>query len=329
MSEPTVSSTSHAVSPAPPSLTVFAWVAIAAAVVTIVLKAGAYHLTASVSLLSDTLESLVNLASAVVALLMLTVAAQPPDTEHEYGHGKAEYFSSIIEGALILVAAVAIAVTAVDRLSHPRPLSQVGLGLAVSSAAALVNLGVAVVLLRVGKRHRSIVLEANAQHLLTDVWTSVGVLIGIAAVTWTGWLWLDPLIALLVAVNIVVTGFRLIRRSVAGLMDSALPASDVALVQQQLAPYETAGVEFHALRTRQSGTRRFVSVHVLVPGEWTVQRGHTLLEEIEQRIRTALPNTSVFTHLEPLDDPSSWHDIGLDRHHDAIGPGVSTPAPKQ
>lgn len=296
--------------------------AIAAAVVTIGLKAGSYYLTESVSLLSDTLESLVNLVSAVIALLMLTVAAQPPDTDHEYGHGKAEYFSSIIEGALILVAAVGITVAAIDRLSHPRALSQVGLGLAVSALAAVINLAVAMVLLRAGKRHRSIVLEANAQHLITDVWTSAGVLIGILAVTWTGWLRLDPLIAMVVAVNIVVTGFRLIRRSVAGLMDSALPAHDVLLVQQQLAHYESSGVEFHALRTRQSGTRRFVSVHVLVPGDWSVQRGHTLLEEIEDRIRTALPNASVFTHLEPLDDPASWHDISLDRQQLSTDPTV-------
>lgn len=296
------------------SLTRFAWLAIAAAVVTISLKAWAYYLTTSVSLLSDSLESLVNLASGVVALLMLTVAAQPPDTEHEYGHGKAEYFSSIIEGSLILVAAVAIAVAAIDRLAHPRALSRVGLGLAVSAVAATINLIVGFVLMRAGTRHRSIVLEANAQHLLTDVWTSVGVFIGIGAVAWTGWSPLDPLIALLVATNIVATGFRLIRRSVAGLMDSSLPAADVALVQDQLARYETSGVQFHALRTRQSGTRRFVSVHVLVPGDWTVQRGHELLEEIEQHIRAALPNTAVFTHLEPLDDPSSWNDISLDRH---------------
>lgn len=301
-------------SSSPQSLTRFAWFAIAAAIATIGLKAGAYYLTASVSLLSDTLESLVNLATGIVALMMLTVAAQPPDTEHEYGHGKAEYFSSIIEGSLILVAAVAIAVTAIDRLAHPRALNQIGLGLAVSAFAAAINLMVGLILMRAGKRHRSIVLEANAQHLLTDVWTSAGVLVGLLAVSWTGWLRLDPLIALLVAANIVVTGFRLIRRSVAGLMDSSLPAADVALVQQQLATYESSGVQFHALRTRQSGTRRFVSMHVLVPGDWTVQRGHTLLEEIEARIRSALPNTAVFTHLEPLDDPSSWHDISLDRH---------------
>ena len=307
-------------SSAPPTLTRFAWLAIAAAIVTIALKAGAYYLTTSVSLLSDTLESLVNLASGIVALMMLTVAAQPPDTEHEYGHGKAEYFSSIIEGSLILVAAVAIAVTAIDRLAHPRPLNQIGLGLAVSAFAAAINLMVGLVLMRAGKRHRSIVLEANAQHLLTDVWTSAGVLVGLLAVSWTGWLRLDPLIALLVAANIVVTGFRLIRRSVAGLMDSSLPAADVALVQQQLATYESSGVQFHALRTRQSGTRRFVSMHVLVPGDWTVQRGHTLLEEIEERIRRALPNTAVFTHLEPLDDPSSWHDISLDRHQAVEAP---------
>lgn len=295
------------------SLTRFAWLAVAAAIATITLKAGASLLTSSIGLLSDTLESFVNLASALMALAMLTVAAQPPDRDHPYGHGKAEYFSSILEGALILVAAGVIGVVAVQRLLHPRSLEQVGLGLAISVVAALLNLAVGLVLLRAGQRHRSVTLEANAQHLLTDVWTSAGVLVGVGATRLTGWLPLDPILALLVAGNIVATGARLVRRSVSGLMDSALPLEDQQAVLGELARYADLGVQFHALRTRQAGARRFVSLHVLVPGDWTVQRGHRLLEEVETGIRTVLPDASVFTHLEPLDDPASWDDVELDR----------------
>ncbi len=295
------------------SLTRFAWLAVAAAIATIALKAGASLLTSSVGLLSDTLESFVNLASALIALAMLTVAARPADNDHPYGHGKAEYFSSILEGALILVAAGAIGITAVQRLMHPRSLEQIGLGLAISVVAALLNLAVGRVLLRAGRRYRSVTLEANAQHLLTDVWTSVGVLVGVGATWLTGWLPLDPILALIVAGNIVATGVRLVRRSVSGLMDSALPSEDQQTVLKELARYADLGVQFHALRTRQAGARRFVSLHVLVPGDWTVQRGHRLLEDVETGIRTVLPNATVFTHLEPSDDPASWDDVELDR----------------
>lgn len=295
------------------SLTRFAWLAVAAAIATIMLKAGASLLTSSVGLLSDTLESFVNLASALIALAMLTVAARPADNDHPYGHGKAEYFSSILEGALILVAAGAIGITAVQRLMHPRPLEQIGLGLAISVVAALLNLAVGRVLLRAGRRYRSVTLEANAQHLLTDVWTSVGVLVGVGAAGLTGWLPLDPILALVVAGNIVATGVRLVRRSVSGLMDAALPPEDQQALLAELARYADLGVQFHALRTRQAGARRFVSLHVLVPGDWTVQRGHKLLEDVETGIRTVLPNATVFTHLEPSDDPASWEDVGLDR----------------
>jgi len=264
-------------------------------------------------LLSDALESFVNLAGALMALTMLIVAARPPDDDHAFGHGKAEYFSSIFEGALILVAAGAIGVAAVPRLVHPRPLEQIGLGLVISVVAALVNLGVGLVLLRAGKRHLSIALEANAHHLLTDVWTSAGVLVGIGAVALTGWQRLDPIIALIVAGNIVATGVRLVRRSVSGLMDTALPAEDQRTLQRVLAQHADAGVQFHALRTHQAGARRFVSLHVLVPGDWTVHRGHRLLERIEADIRGALPHATVLTHLESLEDPASWDDVELDR----------------
>jgi cation diffusion facilitator family transporter len=296
------------------SLTRFAWLSIGAAVATIGLKAGAYFLTGSVSLLSDALESLVNLVAAVVALLVLTVAARPPDDDHAYGHGKAEYFSSGVEGSLILLAAGSIAITAVGRLLDPQPIQQVGLGLAITVAASLINLAVARVLLQAGRHYHSITLEADAHHLMTDVWTSVGVVAGVAAVALTGWQRLDPIIALVVAANILWAGVRLIRRSALGLLDTALPADERATVVAILDGYAgREGVEYHALRTRQAGSRRFVSVHILVPGSWTVQRGHNLLERIEREVRATLASTTIFTHLEPLEDPESFADQTLDR----------------
>ncbi len=295
------------------SLTRFAWLSIAAALVTICLKTVAYLLTGSVGLLSDAVESVVNLVGGLMALAMLTVAARPADEDHAYGHGKAEYFSSGVEGSLILVAAVGIAITAVRRLLAPQALEQIGLGLGISFVASLVNLGVALLLLRAGRRHQSITLEANAYHLLTDVWTAVGVLVGVGAVVLTGWEWLDPVVGLLVAANIVRTGIGIVRQSILGLMDTALSAEDRAKVNAILAKYGEEGVQFHALRTRQAGAWRFVSFHVLVPGEWTVHRGHQLLERIEAEIRRGLPGTTVFTHLESLDDPASWEDVDLER----------------
>ena len=302
----------------------FAWLSIAAAVVTIALKSAAYVLTGSVGLLSDAAESLVNLVAAIMTLAMLTVAARPPDEGHAYGHGKAEYFSSAVEGALILVAAVAIGWTAVGRLLAPRPLEQVGLGLAVSTAAALVNLGVARALFRAGRHHHSIALEADAHHLMTDVWTSAGVLAGIGLVALTGWNRLDPVVALLVAANIVWTGLKLVRRSALGLLDSALPPEELDAIRAILSRHAGPEVQFHALRTRQAGSRRFVSMHVLVPGEWTVRRGHELVEIIEHAVRAAIPRVTVFTHLEALEDPTSWEDEELDR---AVAGSREPPAP--
>ncbi len=295
-----------------PSLTRFAWLSIVAALLTIGLKTAAYFITGSVGLLSDAVESLVNLVGGMMALAMLTVAARPADDDHAYGHTKAEYFSSGVEGGLILVAAVSIGVAAVMRLISPHPLEAVGLGLLVSVAASVVNLVVALVILRAGRAYNSITLEANSHHLLTDVWTSVGVIAGVGLVALTGWLWLDPVVALLVALNIVWTGTQIVRRSIAGLMDIALPAKDMIAVRKVLATYEQAGIQFHALRSRESGARKFVSTHVLVPGAWTVQRGHELLEKIEADIRSALPDAVVFTHLESLDDPASWDDETFD-----------------
>ena len=280
---------------------------------TIVLKTGAYLITGSVGLLSDAVESLVNLVSGIMALAMLKIAERPADEDHAYGHSKAEYFSSGVEGGLILVAAVSIAIAAVLRIIAPRPLEAVGLGMVMSAAAAVVNLVVALLLLRVGRRHNSITLEANAHHLLTDVWTSVGVIAGVGLVVLTNWLWLDPFVALLVAANIVWTGMRIVQRSVGGLMDVALSTEDMTAVRKVLQTYEQTGIQFHALRSRQSGARKFVSTHVLVPGDWTVQRGHELLDRIEADICGVLPDAAVFTHLESLDDPASWEDQTLER----------------
>ena len=295
------------------SLARYAWLSIAAAIITIVLKAIAYLVTGSVGMLSDVMESFVNLAAALIALAMLTIAARPADENHAYGHSKAEYFSSGVEGTLILIAAISIGVAAVHRLIIPRQLEQIGLGMGVSIAAALVNLMVALFLLRAGRQYRSITLEANAKHLLTDVWTSAGVVVGVGAVALTGRLWLDPVVALMVAANIVWSGGRIVYKSVSGLMDTALPAEDRDTVRKILEPYMQKGVECHAIRTRQSGMRRFVSLHVLVPGGWTVHDGHCMLEIIETSICQALPNVTVFTHLESIDDPASWKDTELDR----------------
>jgi cation diffusion facilitator family transporter len=295
------------------SLKRFAWLSIAAAVATIALKAFAYLLTGSVGLLSDALESFVNLAGALMALAMLSLAARPPDANHAYGHGKAEYFSSGVEGGLILIAAISIGVAAVDRLLHPRPLEQLGLGLSISVLASAINFGVSVVLMRAARQYDSITLKANAHHLMTDVWTSAGVLVGVGAVALTGWLWLDPVVALAVAANIVWTGVRIVHASILGLMDTALPAAELAAITAVLDRYAGQDVKYHALRTRQAGPRRFVSVHVLVPGAWTVMRGHDLLEQIEADMRAALPLVSVLTHLEPLEDPAAHNDLELDR----------------
>ncbi len=284
------------------SLNRFAWLSIAAAVITVGLKFGAYLATGSVGLLSDALESLVNLAGASMMLAMLIVAARPSDDDHAYGHAKAEYFASGFEGALILLAAASIVVASVPRLFSPQPLEQVGVGLAVAVIAALVNLGAALVLRRAGKQYNSIALEADSRHLLTDVWTSVGVVIGVGATALIGWYWLDPLVALLVAANIVWSGIQIMRSSVKGLMDATLPDEEQAQLRAILQSYAAQGVQFHKLRTRQAGAQRFVDVHILVPGAWTVRHGHEVAEQIETDMRRALPDMLPLTHLEPRDD---------------------------
>ena len=286
----------------------YAWLSIFTALATIVLKSLAWWLTGSVGLLSDALESVVNLAGALMALAMLTLAAVPADDNHPYGHSKAEYFSSAFEGFLIVLAAISIGYAAVTRLLNPQALHDVGVGLIVSVIASALNLATARTLLRVGRSHRSISLEADARHLLTDVWTSAGVILGVGLVWLTNWLWLDPVIAILVAVNILWTGWQLMHRSVDGLMDVALPPETLNLIEEVLKAYREESVDFHALRTRQAGARAFATVHVLVPGDWTVQKGHDCVERIESDLRAAVPYLQVNIHMEPKNDTAAIMD---------------------
>jgi cation diffusion facilitator family transporter len=297
------------------SLTRFAWLSIAAAVLTISLKTIAYFLTNSVGLLSDAMESFINLAGALMALSMLIIAARPADEDHNYGHSKAEYFSSGVEGLLILIAALFIAFASVQRMINPKPIEQVGIGLIVSLVASLINFIVARILLKAGKQHNSITLEADAKHLMTDVWTSGGVIVGVGAVALTGVERLDPVVALIVAANIIWSGYTLVKRSVTGLMDRALTCEEQELIQNVLEPYKKDGVDFHAILTRQAGAKQFVSFHVLVPGTWTVQKGHQLLETIEKDIKKVFPNIIITTHLEPIEDQNSYKDITLEREY--------------
>jgi len=284
---------------APPRLTRFAWLSIAAAVLTIALKSEAYLLTGSVGLLSDAAESLVNLVAAVVALIALHVAARPADEKHNFGHGKAEYFSAGVEGLMIFVAAGFILVSSVQRFLHPTELESIGLGLAISTVASVVNGAVGVLLLRVGAAHRSVTLTADGKHLLTDVWTSVGVIVGVLLVGLTGWQRLDPVVAAIVGVNILVTGFRLVSQSVTSLLGAAMPAGDLAKVNAVLDDMRTAEIDFTDVRTRESGRHRFVSLTVLVPANWTVERGHALADDVEVAIAKDLSDTDVQTHIEP------------------------------
>jgi cation diffusion facilitator family transporter len=301
----------------PATLKRYAWLSIAAALSTIVLKGWAWWLTGSVGLLSDALESFVNLGGAMMALAMLTLAAMPADENHAHGHGKAEYFSSAFEGFLILVAAVSIGYAAIERLLNPQPLEAVGIGLVVSVAASIINLATSRILMGVGRKYKSITLEADAHHLMTDVWTSAGVILGVGLAWLTGWLWLDPVIALLVAMNIVWTGWQLLQRSTAGLMDVSIPEQELKAIEAVLEGYRRQGLDFHALRTRQAGTRAFITLHVMVPGAWTVQHGHDWSERIEADIIQAVPYAHVTTHLEPIEDPASLADQGLDRRADS------------
>ncbi|WP_373539270.1 cation diffusion facilitator family transporter [Chamaesiphon sp.] len=291
----------------------YTYLSIAAALMTIALKTGAYFLTGSVGLLSDALESGINLVAALAAFWALSFAATPADEDHPFGHNKAEYFSSGLESILIVVAAIGIAIVAVGRLSSPQPLEQLGVGLFLTLVATAINGGVAWILLRAGQRLRSITLRADAHHLLTDVWTSGGVILGILLVKLTGWLVLDPIVALCVAASILGSGVKMLQETSAGLLDTSLPPADRARIANIFSGYEPQGIHFHALRTRVSGSRRFVTFHVLVPGNWTVQQGHDLCEDVEEAIVQALPGTNVVSHMEPLEDPKSWTDLELDR----------------
>jgi cation diffusion facilitator family transporter len=297
-----------------PDLTRYAWLSIVAAVMTIALKSTAYLITGSVGLLSDAAESVVNLVAAIVALAALTVAARPADASHHYGHGKAEYFSAGLEGLMIFAAAGVILASAVLRFIHPAALDSVGIGVAISALATVINGLVGLLLIRVGRRRRSVTLTADGKHLMTDVWTSVGVLVGVVLVGITGWERLDPAVAAIVGVNILITGGRLVTQSVRALLDQALSPQDMAIVIAAMDRFRSAEVGFHGLQTRQSGRYTFVSMHVLVPGAWTVRRGHDLLEQVETAVRQALPDSTVLTHLEPKEDARAYADYAYDGH---------------
>ncbi len=288
------------------NLTRFAWLSIAAAIVTIGLKSGAYFLTGSVGLLSDAAESVVNLIAAVVALIALSVAARPADDKHHFGHAKAEYFSAVVEGIMIFVAAVFIIYSAVERFLNPQPIENVGIGLGVSLIASVINGLVAWKLISVGRANRSITLVADGKHLLTDVWTSAGVVVGVLLVALTGWIRLDPVIAFLVGLNIIWTGYHLISQSVDGLMDKTFPDEDNATLVATLQELTTDEVHFHGVRTREAGHQRFITLHMLVPGEWTVQKGHDLAEQVEERLTEKFEHVDIEVHIEPTEDPRSF-----------------------
>ena len=297
------------------SLERYAWLSVATGVVVLGLKTLAWYLTDSVGLLSDALESTVNIGAALVAVFALRAANRPADAEHHFGHGKAEYLSAMVEGFLILAASAAIIATAVNRLLSPQPLEQVGIGLAISVLASVLNGVVAWILIRVGREHRSVVLVADGKHLLTDVWTSAGVVVAVAGVALTGWERLDPIIALVVGANILWTGWGLLRDSVSGLLDERLSDDDIDEVVAVLAAHESPTVHFHALQSRAAGRQRFVSFHMLVPGSSSVRAAHDLAQQIEDEIDVRLPETVVSIHIEPLEDPRAWDDIPRGAEH--------------
>lgn len=294
------------------SLTKYAWLSVAAGVVTFLLKLVAAYVSGSVGLLSDALEAIVNLVAAGIALIVLKIVERPPDISHPFGHDKAEYFSSGIESTLIIIASLSILYTAVERLINPRPLESAGLGLAIAGLAAAINLGVGQLLIRRGKKNDSITLESNGRHLMTDVWTSVGVIVGVGLAVVTGLIVLDPLIAIIVGLKIGWDGFKIFSRSVRGLMDTPIKAEEQAEVEEILKDYQFKHkVHWHALRTRQSGARRFIELHLLVPGKWPVQQSHDLVENIEKDIQEKINFSTILVHIEPLEDERSWNDQTL------------------
>lgn len=286
----------------------FVWMSIAASVATMALKSAAYVITGSVGLFSDAIESLINLAAGVMALMMLYIAMSAPDRKHPFGHHKAEYFSSMTEGILILLAAIAIGVAAIERFLRPQPLEELGTGLLVSGAASVINLIVGLLLLKAGKQYHSIILEADGKHLLTDVWTTAGVLLALVLVNVTGWIVLDPLIAIVVAFNIIFTGMQLITRSISGLMDTAMPSEDLLKLSSILDEHCAPGLKYHSLYTRTSASKNFISFHLLLPGYWTISRGHDMTKRIEDKIKVLFVDAEIFIHLEPLEDPDSFDD---------------------
>ena len=294
-------------------LTHYALLSVAAAIVTLLLKLMAWRLTGSIGLLSDALESLVNLAAACIAWISLSVAVQPEDKEHAFGHSKAEYFASGLEGLFIFFAALGIAGTAIERFFHPQVLTQTFQGIAVSTVASGINLVVAIVLLRVGKKRSSVALESDGKHLMTDVLTSLGVVVGVGLIGLTQWWWLDPLVGLFLAAHIIIIGLKLMKESMRGLMDFRLPKKEIEMIHAILDKYAVEGIRYHALRTRRAAALKFLAVHLLMPGKWTVSQGHNVAERIEEDLRHAIPNLIVFTHMEPLEDPVSWEDVKLER----------------
>jgi cation diffusion facilitator family transporter len=290
------------------SLAPFAWFSIIASILTIIIKWAAYQVTGSVGFLSDAMESLINLAAGVVALIMLTIAAHPPDKEHPFGHDKAEYFSSLIEGVLIVMAAIGIVYTAVNRIYHPRLLEELNIGMALSILATLINFVTSRILMHHGRKNNSITLEADAHHLMTDVWTTIGIITGIVLVKFTGWQLLDPLMAIGVALSIIYTGAKLIVRSADGLMDSKLTEKELIIIRKILDRHKEQGIDYHALYTRQSSSKSFITFHLLVPGDLTIYKSHEVSKVIEKEIAAELPNSSVFIHLEPINDPDSFDD---------------------
>ena len=281
---------------------------IAVALATIALKTGAWWVTDSVSLLSDALESLVNLAGAMFALTMVTVADQPPDADHPYGHHKAEYFSSGFEGVLIMVAAMAIIWAAGHRLLDPQPLEDVGLGLALSVGSSVLNGALAFAMLRKAREHRSMALEADARHLITDVWTSAGVVVGLLAVKFTGWLWLDPVVAIALALNILREGGSLVRRSADGLMDRALEPEVRAEIEKTLDVFRHQAIRFDHVTTRRAGQRRFVDLHMHMPAGWTLGRAAALRTSVEQALMSAVPGLRASIQLLPMDVEAHFDD---------------------
>jgi cation diffusion facilitator family transporter len=291
------------------SLASIMWFSIGASILTIIIKSAAYFTTGSVGFMSDAMESFVNLVAAIIAFISLTIAARPADKKHPFGHDKAEYFSSLTEGLLITLAAVGIAYTAINRIYHPQPLEELNIGMALSIFATLINLATARLLLYFARKHNSITIEADARHLMTDVWTTVGIIAGIILVKFTNWQILDPIMAILVAVSILYTGAKLIIRSTDGLMDEKLSEKDLKIIMEILENHKSKGLDYHALYTRQASSKRFITFHLLFPGDSTIQQAHEVTKLIENEIFEKIPNSNIFIHIEPLNDPDAYDDM--------------------